>query len=456
MPQKYLTDCRSFYSCLYCRTHLANHDELISRSFQGNRSRAYLFNSVINIITGPSVQRELNTGAHAVADIFCSNCSTTMGWKYEKAYVSSQKYKEGKFIIELAHVVRENRHLELDKRDMFLGVQSGLQSQSGVKSVGQMHQGSLSPPPAETGHWLSATHSTTSSSSSPPPSSSSSSSSSSSASSNGYGPSMATYNHSRDHDRIHADEDSSDDEEEVLMFPFHDDLFGERASYSNLSMSRLNQSYQKRIRRSLHLDSAPYDWKYSTKPAALPSRSPAPTSEPLQQAESSPQSISTPSASNYRVELSADDRDDLSDLSGSVHDDRVEVEIHQDDEIQFRLDPCEPSPASAEAAATTTATTSAACCRDRCCDQQLDLQQATTSGISKIAGQQPEACRKDAGMADRQLATSTTTTVSNSIDKPVNNETGLDRAHSLSLDDEEFYDCCSDHLVSNTSMVTLD
>ena len=28
------------------------------------------------------------------------------GWKYEHAYESSQKYKEGKFIIELAHMIK--------------------------------------------------------------------------------------------------------------------------------------------------------------------------------------------------------------------------------------------------------------------------------------------------------------------------------------------------------------
>ena len=30
------------------------------------------------------------------------------GWKYEHAFESSQKYKEGKFIIELAHMIKEN------------------------------------------------------------------------------------------------------------------------------------------------------------------------------------------------------------------------------------------------------------------------------------------------------------------------------------------------------------
>ena len=48
------------------------------------------------------------SGLHAVADIYCDCCKTTLGWKYEQAYESSQKYKEGKFIIELAHMIKEN------------------------------------------------------------------------------------------------------------------------------------------------------------------------------------------------------------------------------------------------------------------------------------------------------------------------------------------------------------
>nr|CAH7722922.1 unnamed protein product [Callosobruchus chinensis] len=88
--QAYLPpQCHRTYSCIHCRAHLANHDELISKSFQGSQGRAYLFNSVV-----------LLTGLHAVADIYCECCKTTLGWKY--------KYKEGKFIIELAHMIKEN------------------------------------------------------------------------------------------------------------------------------------------------------------------------------------------------------------------------------------------------------------------------------------------------------------------------------------------------------------
>ncbi|XP_028167052.1 protein yippee-like 4 isoform X1 [Ostrinia furnacalis] len=44
--QAYLPPAHRTYSCIHCRAHLASHDELISKSFQGSQGRAYLFNSV--------------------------------------------------------------------------------------------------------------------------------------------------------------------------------------------------------------------------------------------------------------------------------------------------------------------------------------------------------------------------------------------------------------------------
>ncbi|XP_010831904.1 PREDICTED: protein yippee-like 4 [Bison bison bison] len=78
------------------------------QSFQGSHGRAYLFNSVVNVGCGPAEQRLLLTGLHSVADIFCESCKTTLGWKYEQAFETSQKYKEGKYIIEMSHMVKDN------------------------------------------------------------------------------------------------------------------------------------------------------------------------------------------------------------------------------------------------------------------------------------------------------------------------------------------------------------
>ena len=106
--QVYLSNDKRTYLCVHCRAHLACHEDLISKSFQGSQGRAYLFNKVVNIGTGPAEERYLLTGLHAVADIYCESCKTTLGWKYEQAFESSQKYKEGKYIIELIHLIKDN------------------------------------------------------------------------------------------------------------------------------------------------------------------------------------------------------------------------------------------------------------------------------------------------------------------------------------------------------------
>ena len=44
---------------------------MISKSFQGSQGRAYLFDQVVNVSTGPAEERVLLTGLHHVADIYC-------------------------------------------------------------------------------------------------------------------------------------------------------------------------------------------------------------------------------------------------------------------------------------------------------------------------------------------------------------------------------------------------
>ncbi|KAJ1388509.1 Yippee/Mis18/Cereblon [Sesbania bispinosa] len=56
----------------------------------------------------PKEDRHLLTGLHTVADVYCGDCREVLGWKYERAYEASQKYKEGKFILEKSKIVKEN------------------------------------------------------------------------------------------------------------------------------------------------------------------------------------------------------------------------------------------------------------------------------------------------------------------------------------------------------------
>lgn len=101
------------YTCAQCRTHLTSHDDIISKSFHGRHGRAYLFDQCVNVTLGPAEERRLITGLHTVCDIFCKRCKTLVGWTYQKAYESNQKYKEGKFIVEKINLHMEESHFDV-------------------------------------------------------------------------------------------------------------------------------------------------------------------------------------------------------------------------------------------------------------------------------------------------------------------------------------------------------
>ena len=105
------------HCCGACGTHLAAHETIISKAFQGRHGRAYLFSDVVNINSGPTENRLLLTGLHVVADIYCNACDTRLGWKYVEAFEESQKYKEGKFILEKSMILKEDEwQRECDKQ----------------------------------------------------------------------------------------------------------------------------------------------------------------------------------------------------------------------------------------------------------------------------------------------------------------------------------------------------
>ncbi|KAL7410040.1 yippee zinc-binding/DNA-binding /Mis18, centromere assembly-domain-containing protein [Mrakia frigida] len=93
------------WACKRCKTHLTSVESLMSKKFNGQHGQAYLFHTVVNINEGPVEDRPMTTGLHTVRDISCKKCSSVLGWKYERAYETSQKYKEGRFILEKALLV---------------------------------------------------------------------------------------------------------------------------------------------------------------------------------------------------------------------------------------------------------------------------------------------------------------------------------------------------------------
>ncbi|PVH31363.1 hypothetical protein PAHAL_9G127000 [Panicum hallii] len=62
-------------------------------------SLVYVVSSV-NVTPGVKEDRMMMTGMHTVCDIFCVGCGSIVGWKYEAAHEKSQRYKEGKYILE--------------------------------------------------------------------------------------------------------------------------------------------------------------------------------------------------------------------------------------------------------------------------------------------------------------------------------------------------------------------
>ncbi|XP_009344959.1 putative yippee-like protein Os10g0369500 [Pyrus x bretschneideri] len=95
------------FRCRCCKVDFASHDDIVSKDFQGRHGRAYLFRNVVNIALGPIEERQLTSGLHTVNDIHCSSCLQILGWKYEKAYEPSEKYKEGMFILEKERMLKE-------------------------------------------------------------------------------------------------------------------------------------------------------------------------------------------------------------------------------------------------------------------------------------------------------------------------------------------------------------
>ncbi|KAH8685746.1 yippee zinc-binding/DNA-binding /Mis18, centromere assembly-domain-containing protein [Tricladium varicosporioides] len=110
--------------CVTCTTDIAFASQIVSKGFTGRHGRAYLVsppsmvyttstaktkkekeNELVNTKLGRSATRELLTGSHVVADVSCVICGAVLGWKYVDARESAQRYKIGKFILEMKRVV---------------------------------------------------------------------------------------------------------------------------------------------------------------------------------------------------------------------------------------------------------------------------------------------------------------------------------------------------------------
>lgn len=66
---------------------------------------------VVNLQHSEVQDRVMLTGRHMVRDVSCKNCNSKLGWMYEFATEESQRYKEGRVILERA-LVRESEGFE--------------------------------------------------------------------------------------------------------------------------------------------------------------------------------------------------------------------------------------------------------------------------------------------------------------------------------------------------------
>lgn len=88
------------YTCSTCGAELADEGHVISKSFQGRLGTAFLFERAINTYQSLIEHRQLTSGIHKVADLRCKACSVLLGWKYLEAKEESQRYKEGRVLLE--------------------------------------------------------------------------------------------------------------------------------------------------------------------------------------------------------------------------------------------------------------------------------------------------------------------------------------------------------------------
>ncbi|OEL25660.1 Protein yippee-like [Dichanthelium oligosanthes] len=104
------TDGGVIYRCKHCGTHLAYATDIISRTFRCKNGKAYLLEKMVNVnaAAGERDDRMMTTGLHTVCDILCVACGSVLGWKYLAAFNKTQRYKEGKFIMDRTKVLSGN------------------------------------------------------------------------------------------------------------------------------------------------------------------------------------------------------------------------------------------------------------------------------------------------------------------------------------------------------------
>ncbi|KAG2201321.1 hypothetical protein INT47_001409 [Mucor saturninus] len=88
------------YACSKCKTHLSTKNLRISKDFRGMYGKASLFEEVVNIKVAKKTEENI---ALAIFPVSVAE-AVLVGNMQIKAYEESQKYKEGRFILEQTNV----------------------------------------------------------------------------------------------------------------------------------------------------------------------------------------------------------------------------------------------------------------------------------------------------------------------------------------------------------------
>jgi len=92
-------------TCQGCSSHLCLSDLIISDQFNGSSGPAYLVENIINFeFDSQFEEQEMRTGMYLISKIRCHQCKKILGWYYKKSFSYRETYKEGKFVIEKAHI----------------------------------------------------------------------------------------------------------------------------------------------------------------------------------------------------------------------------------------------------------------------------------------------------------------------------------------------------------------
>ena len=162
----YLASHASSLRCIRCGVDLCLSSQIISKGFTGRHGRAYLVspdppppmfggpvpgmgehvppppaglpstqNVLPNTHAHKAVPRQLVTGQHTVSDVSCAFCGAVLGWRYVEAEEEAQKYKVGKYILEMKRVCAmsfwESDGLELEQGG------NGMQGREGENASGR-------------------------------------------------------------------------------------------------------------------------------------------------------------------------------------------------------------------------------------------------------------------------------------------------------------------------------